>query len=101
MTFTLTPVIFAQLQKELADSHQAAMSPAPTSSAGVESGTITHDNVIATYSYAPSTAVLDVEVIHGGNIIVNHVIHSKVADAIATLQKPAPPVPVGTAPKAA
>ncbi len=92
MTFVCTTNQFAGLEKELTDTHQAVMSPAPTASNGDDSGTITHDSVEATYGYSPLNKVLTVNVIEGGNFVVNHVIHSQVQAAINALPLSAPPL---------
>ena len=86
MTFKVTPTQFPLLAKELADSGQVTMTPAPTSSAGMESGTITHAGVDAQYSFDPNTLTLTVNVVEGGGLITNHVIHSKVQNAIDALK---------------
>jgi hypothetical protein len=97
MTFNCTPTVFLGLKKELADSHQAVMTagtviattPLATPTVDIETGTITHDSVVADYDYDSHAGVLTVAVIHGGNLIVNHIIHSKVQAAIDTLKKTA------------
>jgi hypothetical protein len=79
----LPPAIFAGLEKELVDSHQAVMTAAPTAPNGTESGIIVHDNVHANYTYVGGT--LTVNITEGGGMITNHVIHSRIEAAIATL----------------
>jgi hypothetical protein len=89
MTFTnVTPRVFAGLKKQLADSHEAVMTTT-TARDGEESGTIVHDRIQAKYTYAAN--ILTVNVTIGGNIIVNHVIHSRIQEAIAALQQAARP----------
>jgi hypothetical protein len=83
MTFQVTPVVFAQLEKQLADSGQAVMTADPSTVPGTESGVISHGGVKAAYNYTGGT--LTVNVVQGGNFVVNHVIHSKVQDAIDAL----------------
>ena len=87
MTFQVTPVVFAQLEKQLADSGQAVMTADPSTVPGTESGVIVHGGVKAAYNYTGGT--LTVNVIAGGNFLVNHVIHSKVQDAIDALTQAA------------
>jgi len=83
MTFNVSPSVFASLKQQLADSHQAVMVAKPGTCPCNESGTITHQGVVADYTYA--SGVLTVNVTQGGNFVVNHVIHSKVQDAINAL----------------
>lgn len=85
MTFNCNRATFDKLAKQLADSHQAVMEAAPTATNGEESGTITHDSVKAEYTW--NANVLTVEVTQGGNIVVNHVIHSKVQASIEAIAK--------------
>jgi hypothetical protein len=82
MTFNITSDQFQKLFGQLLDSKDLVVEPTAND---LTSGTITHDNVKASYSFASN--VLTVNVTQGGNFLVNHVIHSKVQAAIDSLGK--------------
>jgi hypothetical protein len=85
MTFVVETKIFDKLKQRLADSHQALMEPDMPQGDG-QSGTITHGGIKATYAYSPN--LLTVNVVQGGNLIVNHKIHAEVQTAITALSMP-------------
>jgi hypothetical protein len=88
MTFTnVDPGVFAQLEKELADSHQAVMVASSQAAIGDQTGTITHEGIVADYEYA--AGILTVTVVQGGSWIVNRFIQSKVQAAIDAIESQA------------
>ena len=86
MTFKVTPAQFPLLSKELADSGQVTMTAAPTSSAGIESGSITHGAIVGQYTYDPNTLTLTANIVEGGGLIVNHEVKDKIQNAINALK---------------
>jgi hypothetical protein len=96
MTFSVTPAVFAGLEKELTDSHQATLVNTPTGSDGVSRGSIDlpSANEKGTYAYDPAKSELTLTVTSGGNFLKNAILHHKVTDAIDAINKaPATPAP--------
>ena len=85
MTFNVTPTQFPALVKELTDSGQVAMTPAPIAINGDQSGTIEHENIVAQYSYS-ANGLLTVNVVQGGNFFVTRAIRMKLQNAIDALK---------------
>jgi hypothetical protein len=85
MTFTVTPKQFAGLKQQLADSHQVAMTVTVAAVQTNETGVITYGNIQADYSYSAPDNKLAVSVVKGGNLVVNHVLNSRLQQAIDSI----------------